>query len=86
MFTMLTISSHISSVRAWYLAHKYFPVQGAYAGCDFTGEVVKLGPNLKVNLEIGDKVSATVTGSKSSSYPRVRREYQTLLTNRNLSP
>ena len=66
------------------LAHKYFPAEGAYAGCDFTGEVVKLGPNLRVGVEIGDRVSATVTGSKSPSYRRIHRKRQILLTCRNI--
>ena len=33
------------------------------------GEVVKLGPNLEVDLEAGDPVNATVAGGKYSSYP-----------------
>lgn len=74
-----------ASLHARYLAHKYFPTEGAYTGCDFTGEVVKLGPNLKFGIEIGDRVSATVTGSKSSSYPRAHRKGRTLLICRNLS-
>jgi len=34
-----------------------------------TGEVVKLGPNLKVDLKVGDRVSASVAGSKYSGRP-----------------
>ncbi|KAF9785212.1 GroES-like protein [Thelephora terrestris] len=41
----------------------FFPTEGAHIGCDFTGEVVKLGPNLKVDLKAGDKVSATIVGN-----------------------
>ena len=37
---------------------------GKYSGCDFAGQIVKVGPNPKVNFAIGDKVSASVTGSK----------------------
>lgn len=51
-------------LRAWYLAYRFFPTEGAYIGCDFTGEVVKLGPNLKVDIKIGDRVTASVAGSK----------------------
>lgn len=43
--------------------YQYFPTEGAYIGCDFTGEVVKLGPNLKADIKVGDKVSATVSGN-----------------------
>ena len=39
---------------------------GNYSGCDFAGEIIKIGPNPKANFTIGDKVSASVTGSKSS--------------------
>jgi len=46
--------------------YRFFPTPGAYIGCDFTGEVVKLGPNLKVALKVGDKVSATVIGNTVS--------------------
>jgi len=46
--------------------YRFFPTQGAHIGCDFTGEVVKLGPNLKVDIEIGDRVSATVAGNSVS--------------------
>lgn len=46
--------------------YRFFPTQGAYVGCDFTGEVVKLGPNLKVDLKVGDKVSATIVGNAIS--------------------
>lgn len=42
--------------------------EGAYMGCDFTGEVVKVGPNLKVDLKEGDKVSATVIGGECLGY------------------
>jgi NADPH:quinone reductase-like Zn-dependent oxidoreductase len=38
---------------------------GKYSGCDFAGEIIKIGPNPKVNFTIGDRVSASVTGSKS---------------------
>lgn len=65
---VFTISSRTTSPRARYPAHKYFPSEGAYVGCDFAGEVVKLGPNLQVDLKIGDRVSATVAGSKYSDY------------------
>ncbi|KAF9650154.1 GroES-like protein [Thelephora ganbajun] len=36
------------------------------SGCDLTGEVVKLGPNLKVDIRVGDRVSATVVGNSAS--------------------
>lgn len=39
---------------------------GNYAGCDFAGEIVKVGPNPKVNFKIGDKVSASVSGNTSN--------------------
>ncbi|RSH95675.1 hypothetical protein EHS25_000767 [Saitozyma podzolica] len=35
---------------------------GAIIGCDFSGTVVKLGPNPKVNLRVGDKVAGCVHG------------------------
>jgi NADPH:quinone reductase-like Zn-dependent oxidoreductase len=35
---------------------------GAIIGCDFSGTVVKLGPNPKVNLHVGDKVAGCVHG------------------------
>ena len=35
---------------------------GAILGCDFSGTVVKLGPNPKVNLKVGDKVAGCVHG------------------------
>jgi NADPH:quinone reductase-like Zn-dependent oxidoreductase len=70
--SILTIPFQISSLRARYVAYKYFPTQGAHIGCDYTGEVVKLGSNLKVDIKVGDKVSATIAGSKySASYPCV---------------
>ena len=73
--SILTIPSQIASFLARYLAYKYFPTQGAYIGCDYSGEVVKLGPNLKVDIKVGDKISATVAGSKySASYPCLYRK------------
>jgi len=47
-------------------AHRLFPSEGAYIGCDLTGEVVKLGPNLQVNLKVGDRVGASVAGNSVS--------------------
>jgi len=47
-------------------AHKFFPNDGAYIGCDLAGEVVKLGRNLKVDLKLGDPVSAVVAGDAVS--------------------
>ncbi|WVQ77953.1 hypothetical protein IAT38_000033 [Cryptococcus sp. DSM 104549] len=35
---------------------------GVINGCDFSGTVVRLGTNLKVDLKIGDKVAGTVHG------------------------
>ena len=64
---MLTTSSRIPFHVARYPVYKFFPSEGAYIGCDLTGEVVKLGPNLKVDLKVGDRVSATVAGSKYSN-------------------
>ena len=81
---VLTIPSQTASIRARYLAYRFFPTQGAYIGCDFVGEVVKLGPNLKIDVKIGDKISATVVGSKCSSYSRARRKGKHLLTFQNL--
>jgi len=46
--------------------HKFFPSEGAYIGCDLTGEVVKLGPNLIVDLKVGDRVSASIAGNSAS--------------------
>ena len=52
-----------------YLVYKLFPSEGAYIGCDLTGEVVKLGSNLKVGLKVGDRVGASVAGGKYSRCP-----------------
>ncbi|WWC90093.1 uncharacterized protein L201_005026 [Kwoniella dendrophila CBS 6074] len=35
---------------------------GVINGCDFSGEVVKLGNNLKVDLKVGDKIAGTTHG------------------------
>jgi NADPH:quinone reductase-like Zn-dependent oxidoreductase len=35
---------------------------GAIIGCDFSGTVVKLGPNPKVSLRVGDRVAGCVHG------------------------
>jgi NADPH:quinone reductase-like Zn-dependent oxidoreductase len=40
-----------------------FPPEGAFAGCDLSGVVVKLGPNLQKDIKIGDAVGASVVGS-----------------------
>lgn len=65
---MLTIDFRNVPLRVRYLAHKFFPAEGAYIGCDFTGEIVNLGPDLEVDLKVGDKVSATIIGSKCSRH------------------
>ena len=51
-----------------YLAHYFLPNDGAYIGCDLAGEVVKLGRNLKVDLKVGDPISASVAGGKHIKY------------------
>ena len=38
---------------------------GACIGSDFAGEVVQVGPNLKTNIRIGDKVASSVRGGVS---------------------
>jgi len=63
-------------------AHEYFPTQGAYIGCDFAGEVVRVGPNLKINIKVGDRVGASVVGGESPTHSRVRCKWNRLLTRR----
>jgi NADPH:quinone reductase-like Zn-dependent oxidoreductase len=63
----ISSSSRIPPQFAWCLVYKFFPSEGAYIGCDLTGEVVKLGPNLKVDLKVGDRVSVSVAGSEYSA-------------------
>ena len=38
---------------------------GTHIGCDFAGEVVKVGPNLKTNVKVGDKVASAIRGGVS---------------------
>lgn len=38
---------------------------GAYSGCDFAGEVVQVGPNLRANVKVGDRVASSVRGGVS---------------------
>ena len=38
---------------------------GTYIGCDFAGEVVLVGPNLKTDVKVGDKVASAVRGGVS---------------------
>ncbi|WWC61459.1 uncharacterized protein I303_104043 [Kwoniella dejecticola CBS 10117] len=40
----------------------FISLEGVTLGCDFSGEVVKVGPNLKTPLEIGDKIAGIVHG------------------------
>jgi exosome complex RNA-binding protein Csl4 len=40
-----------------------YPAEGAFAGSDLSGEVVKLGPNLQKDINIGDVVGASIVGS-----------------------
>lgn len=39
------------------------PAEGAFVGADLSGEVVKLGPNLRKDIKIGDVVGASIVGS-----------------------
>ncbi|WWC61457.1 uncharacterized protein I303_104041 [Kwoniella dejecticola CBS 10117] len=45
----------------WKLA-AYMSVDGMTQGCDYSGTIVKLGSNLKVDLQVGDKIAGTITG------------------------
>ena len=65
----LTISPRIPSHFAWYPVYRFFPSDGAYIGCDLAGEIVKLGPNLQIDLKVGDRVSGSVAGGEYSNYP-----------------
>ena len=38
---------------------------GTCIGCDFAGEVVRVGPNLKTVIKVGDKVASSVRGGVS---------------------
>nr|XP_019013228.1 uncharacterized protein I206_01293 [Kwoniella pini CBS 10737]OCF52009.1 hypothetical protein I206_01293 [Kwoniella pini CBS 10737] len=40
----------------------FVSVDGVTLGCDFSGEVVKLGSNLKTPLQVGDRVAGSVHG------------------------
>lgn len=53
----------------WYPVYRFFPSDGAYIGCDLAGEIVKLGPNLQIDLKVGDRVSGSVAGGEHSTYP-----------------
>ena len=44
---------------------KWFTQPGSYIGCDFAGEVVQVGPNLKTGIKVGDKVASSVRGGVS---------------------
>lgn len=44
---------------------KFLTKAGTYIGCDFAGEVVQVGPNLKTNVKVGDKVASSVRGGVS---------------------
>ena len=44
---------------------------GKYSGCNFAGQIVKIGLNPKVNFAIEDKVSASVTGRRLNGPPLV---------------
>ena len=46
-----------------YTAPQAYPAEGAFAGSDLSGEVVRLGPNLQNDIKIGDIVGASVVGS-----------------------
>lgn len=45
---------------------KWLTKAGAYVGCDFAGEVVQVGPNVKTCVKVGDKVASSVRGGVSS--------------------
>lgn len=45
---------------------KWWTKPGTCIGCDFAGEVVQVGPNLKTNIKVGDKVASTTRGGISS--------------------
>lgn len=45
---------------------KWLTKPGAYVGNDFAGEVVQVGPNVKTNVKVGDKVASSVRGGVSS--------------------
>ncbi|KIR68814.1 hypothetical protein I312_100089 [Cryptococcus bacillisporus CA1280] len=40
----------------------FLSVPGVINGCDYAGTVVKVGPDLKIPLKVGDKVAGTVHG------------------------
>ncbi|KAF9648259.1 GroES-like protein [Thelephora ganbajun] len=44
---------------------KWLTKAGTYIGCDFAGEVVRVGPNLKTDIKVGDKVASSVRGGVS---------------------
>ena len=67
-----------------YTAPQAYPAEGAFAGSDLSGEVVRLGPNLQSDIKIGDVVGASVVGStfpvhfggflpKGTDYRQLRR-------------
>ena len=44
---------------------KWFTKDGSYVGSDFAGEVVQVGPKVKTNVKVGDRVASSVRGGVS---------------------